>query len=121
MQDLQPDARSVLAKALNRAQQHMGVDNQVMASILGINRTTLTRHYQSQGLDPRQNAGRLAAVVLRIYRAVFTLMGGDATNIRHWFDTRNQAFAGRTPVDAMQSIDGLVSVAQYCDAMRGRA
>lgn len=121
MQSTQPDSKAVLANALRRAQQNIGVDNQVMASILGVNRTTLTRHYQSQGLDPQQNAGRLAAIVLRIYRAVFTLMGGDAANIRHWFSTPNQAFAGQTPVAAMLSIDGLVSVAHYCDAMRGRA
>lgn len=117
----QIDRKAVLAKALLRAQDVMGIDNQQMAAILGVNRTTLARAYQSVNLDPEQNAGRLAALVLRIYRAVHTLMGGNGENIRHWLATPNKALAGGAPLDAMQSIEGLVSVAQYCDAMRGRA
>lgn len=117
----QVDRQAVLAKALLRAQDVMGVDNQQMAGILGVNRTTLTRAYRSLSLDPEQNAGRLAALVLRVYRSVHTLMGGNSENIRHWISTPNHAFAGDTPLASMQSIEGLVSVAQYCDAMRGRA
>lgn len=120
MHETQADTKAVLTKALGRSQAIIGMDNQVMASILGINRTTLARHYQSQSLDPAQNAGRIAAIVLRIYRAVYTLMGGDEEHIRHWFSTPNHAFAGRSPMDAMKKLDGLVSVAQYCDAMRGK-
>lgn len=115
------NAKSVLAKALVRAQSAMGIDNQQMAAILGVNRTTLARAYQSENLDPEQNAGRLAAVVLRIYRSVHTLMGGDTRNIQHWLNTPNRAFSEQTPLQLMLSVDGLVSVAQYCDAMRGRA
>lgn len=121
MQKTQPDPKAVLAKALNRAQTAMGIENQQMASILGVNRTTLARAYQAQLLDPEQNPGRLAAIVLRIYRSVHTLMGGDTDNMRHWLRTANQAFAEETPLQHMQSVEGLVSVAHYCDAMRGRA
>ncbi len=117
----QADRKTVLAKALQRAQNTMAIDNQQMATILGVNRTTLTRAYQSLNIDPDQNAGRLAALVLRVFRAVHTLMGGNSENIRHWINTPNKAFSGGTPLEAMQSIEGLVSVAQYCDAMRGRA
>ncbi|MFK8020188.1 MAG: antitoxin Xre/MbcA/ParS toxin-binding domain-containing protein [Pseudomonadales bacterium] len=115
------NAKSVLAKALYRAQVAMGVENQQMADILGVNRTTLARVYQTENIDPEQNAGRLAAIVLRVYRSVHTLMGGDTKNIQHWLNTPNHAFADQIPLQVMKSVDGLVSVAQYCDAMRGRA
>ena len=69
MEQVQPDAKAVLAKALWRAQESMALENQQMAAILGVNRTTLARMYQTQQLDPDQNPGRLAAIVLRIYRS----------------------------------------------------
>lgn len=121
MEQAQPDAKAVLAKALLRAQQAMSLENQQMATILGVNRTTLSRMYQTQQIDPEQNPGRLAALVLRIYRSVHTLMGGDTGNLQHWLRTPNRALAEQSPLELMRTIDGLVSVAQYCDAMRGRA
>jgi len=113
------DPHVVLGKALAKAQEIMGVDQQVMATILGTSRTSLRRHC-AEGLNPDSNPGRIALLVIRIYRAVFALMGGDPENIRHWFRTPNRAFGHHSPITMMANLQGLVEVAQYCDAMRGK-
>ena len=109
MEKLAIDSTVVLGKALAKAQEAMGVDQQTMADILGVSRSSLRRH-SSDGLSPESNPGRIALVVVRIYRAVYALTVGDLTNMRHWFSSMNRAFNQSTPLEAMANLQGLIEV-----------
>lgn len=70
-------------------------------------------------IDSQSKDGELSILFLAIYRALFALMGGDNANMRHWLMTENHHLSG-IPLEQMGSIEGLVRVGQYLNAMRGK-
>ncbi|WP_166264145.1 MbcA/ParS/Xre antitoxin family protein [Marinobacter caseinilyticus] len=110
----QPDRKQVLAKAVLNAGKSLGLTQTDIADIIGRDRSVLKR----SGLDPNSKPGELALLLVRVYRSVYALVGGDHDAIRHWFQTRNKYFE-ETPRDLVTTAEGLVRVTQYLDAMRG--
>ena len=55
---------------------------------------------------------------IRIYRSLFALMGGDRDNMRHFLRTRNLGTHG-VQAEQLHTIQGMVTVCAYLDAMRG--
>ena len=68
---------------------------------------------------PASKAGELALLVVRCYRALYVLVGGDAAAMRHWMRTENR-HTGGVPAEQMKTVAGLVAVLEYLDAMRGK-
>jgi len=56
---------------------------------------------------------------LRLFRSLDALMGGDEAKARAWFKAEN-AHVGGVPAERIRTVEGLVDVVQYLDAMRGR-
>lgn len=110
-----PDPRGVLTKALLNAGKGLGLSQQQLAEIVGRERTAFSR-----GLDPDSKAGELALLLIRCYRSLYALVGGDAAAMRHWMHTRNHDTGG-IPAEQVRSVQGLVMVVEYLDAMRGHA
>ena len=63
--------------------------------------------------------GELALVFLRVYRSLDALVGGDDEKARRWLGAPNAHLHG-VPLQLMRRVDGLVHVAEYLDAMRGK-
>jgi len=111
----QLDKRAVLTKAVLRASEALGLSREQLAEVVGRNRSGLIR----DGVDPESKSGELAMMLVRIYRALYALMGGDEAAMKHWLRTENRYFH-TAPADRLQHIDGLVQVLGYLDAMRGK-
>lgn len=110
---------TVLCKALFKAQEELGLNQQVLGHILGMDRTTVKR-LQSRGeLEPQSKTGELAACLIRIFRALYVQTGGDQETMRHWLITPNRHLHG-APQELIQSATGLVHVVDYLDAIRGK-
>lgn len=116
----QPSPESVLAKAVLRASAQLGLNQSELASVLGVHRTAISRLKQKQSLDPASKQGEIALLVIRIARALFALTGGDADWIKHFMRTHNKV-TGAVPAKQIESIQGLMTVVQFVDAIRGRA
>jgi len=112
---LAPDARAVLTKALLNAGKGLGLSQQRLGEIIGRDRTAFSR-----GLDPASKAGELALLLIRCYRSLYALVGGDPAAMQHWMHTSNHDTGG-VPAEQVRSIQGLVEVVEYLDAMRGHA
>jgi len=110
-----PDPGEVLAKAVIRAGKALGLNQSDLAAIIGRDRTSLRR-----GIDPDSKAGELAALLIRVYRSLFVLVGGDGEPMRHWMAEENR-HTGGVPREQVRTVAGLARVADYLDAMRGRA
>lgn len=115
----QPDADAVLAKAVLRAAEQLGLRQAELAAVLGIHRTAVSRLKQNPALDPHSKAGELALLLIRVARALFALTGGDEEWMRHFLRTPNR-LTGAVPAEQLQSIQGLVTVLQTVDALRGK-
>lgn len=113
------DPHMVLCKALFRAMEHLGLTQAELGQAIGLDRTTITRLKQKGSLDPDSKPGELATYLIRIFRDLYSLMGGDPAAIRHWMDTPNRHLNGR-PSELIQRAYGLIQVMGYLDAMRGK-
>jgi hypothetical protein len=106
---------ATLAKATLNASQALGLDQDQLSTVIGRHRSNLSR----QGVDPQSKPGELAAHLVRVYRSLYVLVGGDGQAIQHWMRTYNHDLGG-VPIDMMSSINGLLTVVRYLDAMRGK-
>jgi transcriptional regulator with XRE-family HTH domain len=110
----------VLAKAVTRASARLGLAQKDLAQILGASAATLSRIASGKrGIDPETKEGELALLFIRVYRSLDALVGGDDGHARAWLHAMNDHL-GAVPAELLRTAEGLVNVALYLDAMRGR-
>ena len=114
-----PSPDAVLAKAVLKAATQLGLKQADLAAVLGVHRTAISRLKQNPSLDPVSKQGELALLLIRVARALFALTGGDKDWILHFMHTHNTATHG-TPAQQIESVQGLVTVLQFVDAIRGQ-
>ena len=105
----------MLTKALLNAGKALGLTQAQLGQVIGKDRTAISRG----GVDPDSKAGELALLLIRVYRALYVLVGGDVTAMQHWMRTEN-LHTGGIPLEQLRTIQGLVQVLEYLDAMRGK-
>lgn len=116
---LNPLPEAVLAKAVLKASEQLGLKQAELAAVLGLHRTAISRLKQNPSLDPQSKQGELALLLIRLARALFALTGGDEAWIRHFMQTPNKVTGG-IPAQQIESIQGLMTVLQFVDAIRGK-
>lgn len=115
----QPEPALVLGKAVFRASQQLGLSQTELAGVLGLHRTAISRLKNNPNLDPESKQGELALLLVRIARSLHALTGGDEVWIRHFMRSPNTATHG-IPAEQIATIQGLVGVLQFVDALRGK-
>ena len=115
-----PAANEVLSKALLNSKEYLGLTYTELGEIMGKDRTYFTRLRNQHVLEPESKEGELALHVIRIYRSLYALEGGDLEAMTEWLNTPNKHLNG-VPKDLLKNIQGLVQVVEYLDAMRGKA
>ncbi len=113
------DPHAVLAKAVLAAAGRLDLRNRHLAAVIGSSEASVSRLQTGRGLDPSSKEGELALLFLRLYRSLDALVGGDDERARQWLHADNNHLAG-VPAERIRSVEGLVDVVQYLDAMRGR-
>ena len=114
-----PAAADVLRKAVLAAATRLGLRQRQVAAVLGASEASVSRMLRGRGIDPATKEGELALLFLRVYRSLDALVGGDDARAREWLHAANDHLGG-TPADRLMHVEGLVDVAQYLDAVRGR-
>jgi hypothetical protein len=109
---------AVVTKAAVRAADRLGISNRALSRILGLSEASISRmgsgHYT---LAPRDKAFELAALFVRLFRALDAIAAGDDSASRRWLESDNVSLGG-APLVLIQSIPGLVNVVGYLDARR---
>lgn len=117
----QPEVRGVLTKALLRAAGLLDLPPAALARVLGISEASVSRLANgTRSIAPDSKEGELALLLVRVYRSLDALVGGDDAQRRAWMHGANRALNG-TPSDLVRSAEGLVAVAAYLDGMRAAA
>lgn len=109
------DASRVLGKAVSRAAGRMGIRQDQLSEIIGRDRSSIAR----SGIDPDSKSGELAKLLTRCYRSLAVLVDDNAEQIDHWLSTANTHTRG-VPREQLSSVQGLVTVTEYLDAIRGK-
>lgn len=108
---------AVLAKAVTRAADLMGISQQLLGKILGLSPASVSRLYGGNyQLDPRRKEWDLALLFVRAFRSLDSIVG-DTHSALAWLQSDNLALNAR-PIDLLSDTEGLVSVVHYLDASR---
>jgi hypothetical protein len=114
---VQPAA--VLGKAVARAAHAFELSQAEIGAILGTSPASVSRTFAGgRGVDPESAEGRHALLLVRVFRSLDALVGGDREKARLWLRAPNRHLGG-PPVSLLSRTQGLVHVAEYLDAMRG--
>lgn len=116
----QPDPGVVVTKAASRAASLLGLSQKELARVLGVSEATASRIASGKiTIDVDKKEGELALLFVRVFRSLDALVGGSEKKARAWFSAEN-THVGGVPKERVQTVEGLVHVAQYLDAMRGK-
>ena len=105
----------VLTRALVKAGKELGLTQADLGAIVSRDRTALSRG----ALEPDTKSGELALLLIRAYRSLFVLVGGEPRQMKHWMHAHNHHVGG-VPAELVRSVPGLMRVVEYLDAIRGR-
>ena len=114
------DARArVLSTAVVEAAQRLGLRSTDLGTILGTSQPSASRLLNGKYLIPEgSKTWELATHLIRLYRSVSSLVGGNDELARAWLKSANRAFDERPPLEMVKRIDGLLHVCAYLDAHR---
>lgn len=117
---MQHDKKIILRKALIRMADHLLFSRRELCSILGLSEASLSRLYdEKRYIDPHSKEGEIALILLRLYRSLDVLFGGNQEQCQQWLRNENKHL-GAIPAKLIQSIQGLNTTTQYLDAMRNK-
>ncbi len=114
------NARSkVLTKAIVRVAAQLGLAQNELAAVIGISAPTVSRMFAGHWLlQEDTKSWELAALLVRAFRSLDALVGGNEKQVKQWFRAENVHLGG-APKALVASVEGLTNVARYLDAMRG--
>jgi plasmid maintenance system antidote protein VapI len=113
-----PQPAAVLTEAVLRTSKLLALSNSELARILGVSDSSVSRLLaHGRQIDPASKEGELALLLVRLYRSLDALVGGDKDQRLAWLRSDNRALNGR-PADLIGSAAGLVNTVAYLDSAR---
>ncbi|WP_152340704.1 MbcA/ParS/Xre antitoxin family protein [Pseudorhizobium flavum] len=108
----------VVTRATVVAAERLGLNARSLASVLGVSEASVSRmkrldHLLEKGTKPFE----LALLLIRLFRSLDAITGGDEGVARKWLRNTNTALGG-IPADRISTITGLTDVLAYLDARR---
>jgi hypothetical protein len=108
----------VATKAVLRAAGRLGISNKALGRIIGLSEATVSRMGSgAYMLTPGNKAFELSLLLVRLFRALDTIAGGDEAVATAWLKNENTVL-GAPPLALIQTVSGLVDVLGYLDARR---
>lgn len=116
--DLVISEAQVVTKATVAAADRLGLSARTLAGIVGVSEASVSRmkrldHLLEKGTKPFE----LALLLIRLFRSLDAITGGDDQVARAWLKNHNTALAG-IPANKILTISGLTDVLAYLDARR---
>lgn len=112
------DQGAVVTKAVVRAADALGLSARRLAQVIGVSEPSVSRmKAETFVLDPNGKPFELSVLLIRMFRSLDAIAGGDPVVVRRWLENVNTALGGR-PLDKLTSIAGLMDVLAYLDARR---
>lgn len=113
-----PAREAVLTKAAIRAALRLEIPGRHLAKILGVSEAQVSRLKAGEAvLAEHSKPFELAALLVRAFRSLDAITGGDEAVARAWLQAPNAALGAR-PIERITSIQGLADVVAYLDASR---
>jgi uncharacterized protein (DUF2384 family) len=110
----------VLTGAVLRAAALLELPQARVAEILGVSPATVSRMARgAYALDADKKEWEMAALFVRLFRSLDSVVGSNDEAARAWLNGDNRALGDR-PANLIRSAEGLVRAVHYLDASRSR-
>lgn len=111
---------AVLGRAVLRAASILGIGPRRLAQVIGVSASSISRLSRGTYSSKRTSKSwELAALVVRLYKGLDTIMAGDKISMRFWMWSPNIDLRA-TPAEHIVTVQGLVSVVGYVESFRAR-
>ena len=109
---------AVLGKAALEAANRLGLTARTLGTVVGLSEPTVSRLKRGEFMLERGTKPfELAVLLVRLYRSLDAIVAGDGNVAKAWLRNDNSALGGK-PIEAIQTVPGLVDVIAYLDARR---
>jgi len=113
-----PARGPVLTKAVLGAADRLGLTARVLSRVIGVSEPTVSRMKKGAFLlDEGSKPYELAVLLVRVFRSLDAITGGDERIARAWMAGANTAL-GAIPTERIMTVAGLTDVIAYLDARR---
>jgi uncharacterized protein (DUF2384 family) len=111
----------VLTRAVAETARRLEIKTTELTDIIGVSQPTASRLLNGKFLLAEGGKPwELGVHLVRLYRSLLSMVGGNDELARAWLRSANRALGGRAPIDAIRSVAGLVHACDYLDAHRAR-
>jgi uncharacterized protein (DUF2384 family) len=117
---VQRDDATLVTGAFTGAGKELGMTLGQLARIIGVSESTMKNYSRGSAAISSGKSQELALGFIRVYRALYAILGGNREQMQHWMDTPNRHLRNQAPAALVENYQGLAEVNVYLDAMRGR-
>lgn len=108
----------VVTKATVAAAERLGLSARGLAAVIGVSEASVSRmkrleHHLEKGSKPFE----LALLLIRLFRSLDAITGGDEGVAKDWMRNPNTILGGK-PAERIATVTGLTDVLAYLDARR---
>lgn len=116
------DRARILSTAVAEVARHLEISSTELGNIIGVSQASASRLMRGE-FAVRENAKEweFAALLVRLYRGLFSIVGNNDQLAKDWLKSRNSAFGNEIPFEVIQKVAGLVHACDYIDAHRAPA
>lgn len=116
------DRARILSTAVAEVARHLEISSTELGHIIGVSQASASRLMRGE-FAVRENAKEweFAALLVRLYRGLFSIVGNNDQLAKDWLKSRNSAFGNEIPFEVIQKAAGLVHACDYIDAHRAPA
>lgn len=115
----QSDAE-LITEAYTAAGRELGLTLKQMAAVIGVSEPAMKNYSRGSATISSRKSRELSLGFIRVYRALFAILGGNREQLQHWMKTPNRHFNNQVPSELAATYQGLAQLNVYLDAMRGR-
>lgn len=110
-----PDDAQLIARAVTRAAAALGLKQAELGAIIGTSPSQVSK--MKDGAPVSGKPSELALYLIRVFRSLDAITGGDSRSMQAWMRNANTDLNG-VPAELLKSAAGLVTVMTYLDAAR---
>jgi len=116
------DRARILSHAVVEVARHLEISSTELGAIIGISQSSASRLMRDEiSIRERTKEWELGALLVRLYRGLYSIVGSNNQLAKDWLKSRNLAFGNEIPLVVIQKASGLVHACDYIDAHRATA
>lgn len=116
----QPTDAALVTHAFIEAGRELGMTLGQLAKVIGVSESAMKNYSRGAADISSPKDQELSLGFIRVYRALFAVLGGNREQMQHWMHTPNRHLNRQTPAALATNYQGLAELNVYLDAMRGR-